>query len=66
MTCTCGNSTRFEKVWFEETEYKTVNGFRSRTGRYRKAVSHLVCQDCGKNICVDESFDGDWYYGKRS
>ena len=32
------------------------------TGRVRKAVSHLVCECCGKNSCVDDTFDGPWYF----
>ena len=31
------------------------------TGRVRKAVSHLVCECCGKNECVDDTFDGPWF-----
>lgn len=64
MRCICGNEGEFEKVWFEEPEYKTSGGIQVRTGRYRKACSHLVCLECGKNHCVDDSFDGPWYHGK--
>lgn len=48
-------------VWFTEDEYKiTSDGYQYRTGRTRLAVSHLVCEDCLKNFCVDDSFDGKW------
>ena len=58
--CECGGS--LIPVWFTEEEYKvTQDGFQYRTGRKRRAVSHLVCEDCLKNFCVDDSFDGAWY-----
>lgn len=54
----CGTS--LEPVWFKKTEYQTVEGRRSRTGRMRTACSHLVCPICMTNECVDDSFDGPW------
>ena len=51
-----------EPVWFTEEEYKvTLDGYKYRTGRVRRAVSHLVCENCLKNYCVDDSFDGPWH-----
>jgi len=57
MNCDC-HELSCEEVWFEEPEYDKHN---RKTGRYRKAVSHIVCTNCGKNICVDDSFDSPWY-----
>ena len=50
-----------EPVWFEEEEYKIEYGRKYRTGRKRKAVSHLICPYCMKKYVVDDSFDGNWY-----
>lgn len=55
----CGGD--LEPVHYIEEEYKiTRNGYRYKTGRKRRAVSHLVCTLCLKNQCVDDSFDGPW------
>ena len=55
----CGGELK--PVWFIEEEYKTTNdGHKYRTGRKRRAVSHLTCDNCLKNYCVDDSFDGAW------
>ena len=32
-----------------------------KTGRVRRAVSHLLCESCGKQECVDDTFDGQWF-----
>lgn len=50
-----------EAVWFIEEEYKTAYGTMYRTGRKRRAVDYLVCQDCFTKQCVDDSFDGPWH-----
>lgn len=50
----CGG--RMVPVWFKEYEYK--NGIR--TGRKRKACSHLECLVCGEKSIIDDSFDGPW------
>lgn len=56
----CGGELK--PTWFIEEEYKTTNdGHKYRTGRKRRAVSHLTCDICFKNYCVDDSFDGAWY-----
>ena len=60
--CSCGYP--LEPVYFEEQEYKVISGSMIKTGRYRNAVSHLICENCGKNHCVDDTFDGKWYYKK--
>ena len=52
--CDCGG--QLHPVWFDESEYR--NGHK--TGRARDAVSHLVCDSCLKNVCVDDSFDMPW------
>ena len=57
MECDC-NELYWDMVKFEEPEYDIHN---RKTGRYRRAVSHIVCTNCGRNICVDDSFDGPWY-----
>ena len=58
--CECGGS--LIPAWFTEEGYKvTQDGHQYRTGRKRRAVSHLVCEACLKNFCVDDSFDGAWY-----
>lgn len=53
-----------DAVWFEEQESKVSGGMMIWTNRYRRACSHLTCQDCGKNHAVDDSFDGNWYVKK--
>lgn len=32
-----------------------------KTGRKRKAISHLTCPQCLKNYTVDDSFDENWH-----
>jgi len=57
--CDCGG--RLFPVWFlDEEEVVTREGWRYKTGRVRRAVSHLVCECCLANHCVDDSFDGPW------
>ena len=51
----CGGELR--PVWFTEKEYDRYN---IPTGRTRHAVDCLVCKDCMKEYCVDDSFDGPW------
>lgn len=53
--CKCGGN--LQPVYFMEEE--RIKGVK--TGRKRSAVSHLVCEDCLRNECVDDSFDGNWY-----
>lgn len=49
-------------VYFTEEETKTtIYGTMYKTGRKRRAVSHLECPECWTKECVDDSFDGDWY-----
>lgn len=47
-------------IWFTEEEEKVVCGCRYKTGRKRRAVSHLECPNCFTKECVDESFDEPW------
>jgi hypothetical protein len=54
--CNCG--TILVPVWFEEQERRQG----VTTGRYRKACSHLQCENCGRSYAVDDSFDGPWYF----
>lgn len=58
--CKCGN-TELAPVYFTEYEEEKVAGVFIRTGRKRRAVSHLECDVCGHRECVDDSFDGPWY-----
>ena len=48
-------------VKITEEETKVANGIMYKTGRVRRACSHLVCEDCLKNFCVDDTFDGPWH-----
>lgn len=59
MCSECG--TPLEPVWFTEEEYKTINGCMYKTGRKRRAVDYLICSCCLRKVCVDDSFDGNWY-----
>lgn len=47
-------------VFFTEEEYNHIGGSRIRTGRKRRAVSHLICPICLQEMIVDDSFDGPW------
>lgn len=53
-------SVPLEPVWFTEEEYEVVNGIMYKTGRKRRAVSHLECPCCLNREIVDDSFDGPW------
>lgn len=46
--------------WFEEKEYDSNTMLP--TGRIRWAVGYIVCPECGKKYCVDDTFDGKWHY----
>ena len=50
-----------EPVFFIEEETKIEHGVMFKTGRKRRAVSHLTCLSCLKNFCVDDSFDSIWF-----
>lgn len=60
--CTCGGSLR--PVYFREEETRVEYGCIVKTGRFRMAVSHLVCESCLRNFAVDDSFDGPWTMGR--
>lgn len=57
--CVCGNE--LSPVWFTEYETEKIGGYSYKTGRKRRACSHLICENCGKEYCVDDTFDGEWY-----
>lgn len=59
----CG--CNLEPIWFLEEETIVDSGCMYKTGRVRRAVSHLVCPVCLHNYCVDDTFDGTWRQGKR-
>ena len=53
---------KLRPIWFTEIE-RVVNGtFLVETGRQRKAISHLVCENCLKKAPIDDSYDGEWHY----
>lgn len=54
----CG--TEMESIWFEEKEYRYVQGMQIPTGRKRMAVSYLECPNCFNTQCVDDSLDQPW------
>lgn len=54
--CECGEP--LEPVYFTEKEYEIIGGTRHFTGRTRCAVSHLLCPGCGREVPVDDTFDG--------
>lgn len=56
--CECGGSLL--PAWFTEEEYATKGGIRWKTGRYRRACSHLECDACHRKVCVYDTFDGPW------
>lgn len=48
-------------VYYTEDETTiTDDGYMYRTGRKRRAISHLVCESCLRNQCIDDSYDGLW------
>lgn len=55
----CGGT--LQPVYFNEEETVVEHGCMRKTGRYRRAVSHLVCEICLKDFIVDDSFDGPWH-----
>lgn len=58
----CGNM--LQPVWFTEWETVVREGFLYKTGRWRIACSHLVCESCGKPQAVDDTFDREWHTGR--
>ena len=58
----CSNcNANLMPVWFIEEETKIVGGRMYKTGRKRRAVSHLECPCCFKSVCVDDSFEEEWH-----
>lgn len=55
-TCGC----ELEPSYFVEEEEIIQHGVRFKTGRIRRAVDCLVCHNCLRTECVDDSFDGPW------
>lgn len=55
-TCGC----ELEPSYFVEEEEIIQHGVRFKTGRVRRAVDCLVCPNCLRTECVDDSFDGPW------
>lgn len=55
----CGGELK--PVWFIDEETVVEHGIMYKTGRKRRAISHLVCENCLKREVIDDSFDGDWY-----
>lgn len=48
-------------IWFIDEETIVQYGHLIKTGRKRRAVSHLTCEDCLSNQAVDDSFDSEWH-----
>lgn len=60
---TCDNcGTGLKPVWFKEVEEEYYRGNPTGAYRERKAVSYLICPNCLKEFCVDDSFDEPWQY----
>lgn len=59
-----GCKTELIPIWFMEEEFRIESGIMYKTGRKRRAVDYLECPSCLKKECVDDSFDGNWYYEK--
>lgn len=57
VKCDC----KLKPVFFIEEETKAARGCMYKTGRKRKACSHLECPICGHKECVDDTFDGLWH-----
>lgn len=55
-TCECA----LEPNYFVMEEEIVQNGMRFKTGRVKRAVDCLVCPNCLRIECVDDSFDGPW------
>lgn len=53
----CGTALMAELFWEKERDEQ---GYL--TGRVRRAVGVLCCPYCMKNYCVDDTFDGPWFY----
>lgn len=53
----CECSAPLVPIWFTEHE-RDRHGIK--TGRKRTACSHLLCEYCGKQYPVDDTFDGEW------
>lgn len=63
--CSCGY--QLAPVYFEERELVVdAHGHLIWLDRYKKICSHLVCESCGKNHCVDDSFDGSLVHKERN
>lgn len=58
--CCCECGYPLVPVWFTEEEYVTKDGMMWKTGRTRRAVDYLLCENCLHKECVDESFDKPW------
>lgn len=53
----CGTPLEAELFWEEER-----NEQGHLTGRIRRAVGMLYCPHCMKKYCIDDTFDGSWFY----
>ena len=56
--CECGGA--LYPIFFTEEETVVQHGVMCRTGRKRRAVSCLVCEECLRSYTVDDTFDGPW------
>ena len=68
MEVICTTKVNMEDVKFAEGKLnpkwyiaeEEVHGIKA--GRVKNAVSNLYCEECGKVVIVDDSFDGEWQY----
>ena len=57
----CDHVGTLSPVWYIEAEYRTHYGALVQTGRTRRAVSHLACSWCFRNVSVDGDYlAGPW------
>lgn len=53
----CNCDLMAEMFWDKERDNRGI-----LTGRIRHSVGVLYCPQCLKRYCVDDSFDGPWFY----
>ena len=60
----CNNNAKWEEYsssWGTEEEFIVQNNHLIKTGRKRRIVAYLQCENCFKKQAIDDSFDGPWY-----
>ncbi len=59
--CKCGYGMAMVHYIEQEEVQHSRGGPYYKTGRVRRAVSHLLCEYCGHQEAVDGSLDGPYY-----